>query len=145
MQMIFKQFMSTHFGPQRKFFSIPSKPASYNFTCDKFLPILKRIEELEEHVISVIDYEIPLPVVVSIGGASVQYHILSKTRQIILDLWNLRILDFTWEILELTSLIFGFILHDLRVLYDKIIVMIEHIQNLGQLWTRFDFFYALGK
>jgi len=145
MQMIFKQFMSTHFGPQRKFCSIPSKPASYNFICDKYLSILKRIEELEQHVINVIDYDIPLPVVVSIGGASVQYHILSKTRRIILDLWNLRILDFTWEILELTSLIFGFILHDLRVLYDKIIVMIEHIQNLGQIWNRFSFFNALGK
>ena len=145
MQMISKQFMSTHFGPPRKFCWILSKPASYNFTCDKFLYIFERIEELEQHVISVIDYDIPLPVVVSIGDASVQYHILSKTRRIILDLWNLQILDFTWETLELTSLIFGFILHDLRVLYDKIIVMIEHIQNLGQIWNRFDFFYALGK
>ena len=104
-----------------------------------------RIEELEQHVISVIDYDIPLPEVVSVGDASVQYHIISKTRQIILDLWNLRILDFLWETLELTSLIFGFILHDMRVLYDKIIVMIDHIQNLGQIWNRFSFFNALGK
>ena len=118
-----------------------------NQTTVLLVPISKlfisRIEELEQHVISVID--IPLPVVASIGGASVQYHILSKTRQIIFDLWSYKILDSIWETLELTSLIFGFILHDMRVLYDKIIVMIEHIQNLGQIWNRFDFFYALGK
>ena len=111
----------------------------------KNLTFSSRIQELEQHVISVIDYDIPLPVVVSIGDASVQYHILSKTRKIILDLWNLRILDFIWETLELTSLIFGFILHDMRVLYDKIIIMIDHIQNLGQIWNRFSFFNALGK
>ena len=104
-----------------------------------------RIEELEQHVISVIDYDIPLPEVVSIGDASVQYHIVSKTRQIMLDIWNLRVLDFLWETLELTSLIFGFIVHDMRVLYDKMIVMIDHIQNLGQIWNRFSFFNALGK
>ena len=104
-----------------------------------------RIEELEQQVLSVIDYEIPLPEVVSIGDASVQYHILTKTRKIILDLWNLRILDFIWETLELTSLIFGFVLHDIRVLYDKIIVLINHFQTLGQIWNRFTFFNALGK
>ena len=107
--------------------------------------VISRIEELEEQVISVIDYEIPLPEVVSIGDASVQYHIITKTRQIILDLWNLRILDFIWETLELNSLIFGFILHDLRVLYEKVLVMIDHIQNLNQIWNRFNFFNALVK
>ena len=144
MQMTFKQFMSTHFGLQRKCYFIDVIALQYYL----FLQVLtwfSRIEELEQHVISVIDYDIPLPEVVSVGDASVQYHIISKTRQIILDLWNLRILDFLWETLELTSLIFGFILHDMRVLYDKIIVMIDHIQNLGQIWNRFSFFNALGK
>ena len=144
MQMTFKQFMSTHFGLQRKF----NLMDVIALQCYLFLQVLtwfSRIEELEQHVISVIDYDIPLPEVVSIGDASVQYHIVSKTRQIILDLWNLRILDFLWETLELTSLIFGFILHDMRVLYDKMIVMIDHIQNLGQIWNRFSFFNALGK